>query len=212
MGRVQDMVDSVLAEGQIEVEPSVVLRALDSRHKQMVRRARCFRKTIALGSTVADQAAYTLPDDVIEILEVQVDGIPYGNARHVDFAQGARGYVTLSDDGGVVARDDSALGARQIGLYPKPTESGGEIVVYAVCAPPDLAADDDTTLKVPADYDEKLEAGAIARLLRRLEHRPDLAAPHEQEFADACEELRVQTNRSFRGPGPARVRVVGINA
>lgn len=212
MGRVQDMVDNVLQEGQFATTAARALAALDSRHKQMVRRSRCYRKTVALGPTVVDLASYTVPDDIVEILELRVDGYPYGNARHVDVQTAVFEPLVLTGSGGVMTRNDSVAGVKQVRLYPVPTTAGDTVDVWAVCTPPTLLTSDDTTVKIPEDYDERLEAGAIGRLMRRLEHRPDLAQPHEQEFADACEELRRQVVREFRGTGPAQIRVIGLNA
>lgn len=67
-------------------------------------------------------------------------------------------------------------------------------------------------IKVPSEFEDALVAGAIATGLRRLEQQPGAAASFEQEFAGACTELTQQTNKRFRGSGPARVRVLGWNA
>lgn len=209
---VQQLVDDVRVEGAFDVTPEQALRWLTRRHRKMVARARCYRKTVSIGPTVADQRDYALPEGVVQLFELTVDGVTYGNGRHADLAQGAQGYLLLSDSGGVVVAEEDEAGASEVALYPTPTTAGSEVLVRATFLPPDLDVADDSTLKIPGDFTDALVAGAIATGLRRVEHRSDLAQPHEQEFADACEELRRQVNRRYRGPGPAQIRVVGYNA
>lgn len=45
-----------------------------------------------------------------------------------------------------------------------------------------------------------------------MESRADLAQTFEQTFSDACEELRRQVERKYRGSGPQQIRVQGFNA
>lgn len=209
---VQQLVTDVREEGQFDATEAQVLNWLTRRHRKMVVRSRCFRKTVSLGSTGAGQRGYALPAEVVEILELRVAGAVYGNARHEDLAQGARGWLWLGGDGGVAARDDDEDGVEMIALYPTPTVAGDSIEIFAAVRPPDLVIGTDSTLRIPEDFTDQLVAGAIATGLRRLEHRPDLAQPYEQDFADGCEELRRQVQRKHRGSGPQQIRVVGLNA
>lgn len=66
-------------------------------------------------------------------------------------------------------------------------------------------------LKTPPEFNDALIAGAIATGLTRLESRPDLAVPHENDFAAACSELETQVNRQYRGSGAATIRIRGVN-
>jgi hypothetical protein len=209
---VQQLVTDVIEEGQFDVSPARALRALNLRHRKMVVRSRCWRKTVSIGPTVAGQRGYAVPEEVIDIAEVTVNGQLYGNARHDDFVRGANGFLTLSGPGGVMARDDDEGGVELLGLIPTPEEAGLEILVLGPCRPADLDLEDDTTLKIPEDFIEQLVDGAIALLMRRMESRADLAQTFEQTFSDACEELRRQVERKYRGSGPQQIRVQGFNA
>ena len=213
MGVVQQLVDDVLSEGGFDTDSTAVLRWLTRRHFKMVVRSRCYRKTVDIGPTVAAQQDYSISTDVVEIYQVTVGGIPYGKGRHVELAQGARGFLLLDDpSGGLLAAEEATDGSPQIALYPIPGTSGVSVLMRAAWRPPDLSTSDDTTLKIPADFYDALVAGAIATGMRRIEQRADLAAPFESEYSDACEELRRQVNRQYRGTGPAQIRVQGINA
>jgi hypothetical protein len=214
VGRVQDLVDDVTNEGSFDATAAQVLRALTRRHRKMVVRARCYRKTVSLGSTVVSQRDYALPTDLRGIFEVTVAGITYGDARHVDISSQFQGLLWLCGTGGVAAPEEDASGLGELALIPTPGTAGDDISVRGFFAPPDLLTADDTTLKVPSDYDEELKAGGIAELLRGAlgDFRADIAAPFDQVFQQGCEELRVDTNRKYRAPGPAQIRVVGYNA
>src|SRR5215472_12709027 len=64
-------------------------------------------------------------------------------------------------------------------------------------------------LKIPPEFTDGLIDGAIATGLSRIEHRDDIASPHEQRFGQSCTELLAQVNRRYRGSGPALIRVQG---
>lgn len=208
---VAGLVTQVIEEGDFDATEAQVLVWLTRRQRTMVADSRCYRKTTNIGPTVANQSTYSVPADVVEILELLVGGVPYGSATHLDLAQGPRGYVVLDGDGGVAARTDSAAGVEQVALYPTPTTAGLAVTIYAVYRAPDLVSGSDATLVIPGEFSDALVAGAIATGLRRTEARADLAQPHEEEFMAGVEKLRRRVNRKHRKTGPARVRVAWGN-
>lgn len=218
MTTVLELVEAVLEDGQFDATQAQVLRWLNTRHKQIVVRARSFRKQLSLGKTVAGQASYVLPAGIVEILQVTVGGYVYGQARHNDFAEGELGYIWLGGGmGGIAGRDDTAAGEPQLRIFPAPKaglspEPGGDISVYAAVEPPQLVVGEDASIKIPDEYTDALVSGAIATGMLRVESRPDLAAQHEAIFEKGCGELLRVVNRRFRGTGPARIRVMGVNA
>lgn len=215
---VAQLVASVLEDGQFDASEAQALRWLNTRHRQLCARTRCYRRVLDLGATVGGKSAYALPAGVVEILQVNIGGLPYGASRHSDFAEGERGYIWLGGgEGGIAGRDDSESGQQLLRIFPAPQvaltpEPGSEITVYAAMQPPPLVVGQDSTIKVPDDYFDALVSGAIATGMLRVETREDLAAPHEQIFTTAVGELLRATNRKYRGAGPARVRILGINA
>jgi hypothetical protein len=212
VGRVQDIVDAILTEGGFDATQAQALAWTSARHRKMVVRARCYRKTASIGPTVALTRDYALPTDLRGIFEVTVAGVTYGNGHHVDISTEAQGRLWLCGTGGVTAPEETAAGLGELALIPTPSTGGDDVSVRGFFSPPGLLTTDDTTLKVSDDYDDALIAGGIATGYRRLLARPDLAGPFETDFGNACEELRVDTNRKYRGPGPAQIRVVGYNA
>jgi hypothetical protein len=214
---VAELVAAVLEDGEFDATEAQVLRWLNTRHKQMCARSGCYRKTVNLGPLVAGQVLYAVPAEVLEILEVRVGDYVYGKARHNDFAEGEQGWVWLSGPGGIAGRDDDEEGQQHLRIFPAPKsgvlpELGTDVVVYGKCQPPQLILGEDENIKITDDYVDALVSGAIATGMLRVESRPDLASTHEALFDAACSELRIATNKKFRGSGPAQIRVVGYNA
>lgn len=209
MSRVADMVDAVRVEGNFDIDEPRALRWLSDAHRRMCTRATCIRRRVQLGPSVKEQAAYAVPAQVVQILEVLVGGQKYDMGRHSDISVGQ--YLWI-DGPGVTAEDATEAGASQLSLVPVPSEDGLSIEVFAVCRASALLVADDTTLGVPAEFDQDVVAGAIAIGLAREAMRPDLAQSFQAQFDSACTELLKSTRRRFRGSGPTQIRVQGYNA
>lgn len=210
--RVPALIAAVLGEGDFDVDEPTALRWLTDAHRLLVKRSKCYRKRIPLGGmTVAGQGTYGAGqlDDVIEVIEVLVGGLPYGRGRHSDIAASAQGWLLVSGTGGVIVEDESTGGGYEIALVPVPVEGGASIEVYAVCRASALLATDDTTLKSPAEYDPAIVASAFATGLSRGEGRPELARSYREEFEAGCTELGREVTRRN---APRRARVSGYNA
>lgn len=209
--RVPALIARVLSEGGFDVDEATALRWLDVSHRLMVKRARSYRKRIALGTTEANVMTYGagLLDEVIEVIEVLVGGVPYGHGRHSDIAAGQQGWLLMNGPGGVAVEDESSAGGYELtlvagyaGVAAVPT--GAPIEVYAICRAPALSASDDTTLKIPPEYDSALVRGAIAEGNSFLEERLDLAGTFRAEFDASCTELGSEVRRR-NAPRQARV-------
>lgn len=207
--RVPALVAAVLAEGGFDVPSSTALTWLTAAHRLIVKRSSCYRRRISLGTTVAAQSAYPLPAEVVEVREVLVAGVPYGTGQHSDIAASAQSWLFIQGLGGVTADDSSASGESELALVPAPIEGGASIEIYAVCRAPALSESDDSTLKIPPEYDEALMWGAIGRGLAGIEHRGDLAAEALARFQAGSTELRAEIRRRYR---PRSARVQGYNA
>lgn len=213
MGLVADLIKDVLEEGDLDVPEPRVVRRLSDAHGLMCARSKCFRRKVSLGTVVEGQSDYAVPAEVVEILEVTVGGVPFAAGRHSDIAQSVQHWLwlTVPTGSGFAAADHDTAGAAKLGLFPAPSASGAEIVVYAVCRPAPLVSGEDAGLKIPPEFHPHLVEGAIAMFLRRTEGRHDQAQPFDERFANACVELQRQTARRFK-VGPREARLRGINA
>lgn len=215
---VEQLVASVKEDGQLDASEAQVLRWLNTRHRQLCARTKCYRRTVDLGALPEGQSSIAVPPGVVEILQVQVGDQVYGHARHQDFQEGERGFIWLGGgEGGIAGREDSETGQQRLRIFPALSpgidpEPGAHVVIYAAMQPPPLVAGQDSSIKVPDDYFDALVSGALATAMLRVEARQDLAASHEEIFTTACGELLRETNRKYRGVGPARIRIIGINA
>jgi len=80
--------------------------------------------------TVANTRDYALPSDLVEVLEVSVDGMPYGRATHTDLSYGAQGWLLLDGIGGRYFEDcREALPVRR-----RPCDFSGGVAPYAIDA------------------------------------------------------------------------------
>lgn len=208
-GEVQTLVDRIVA-GSGDVTADDALARYNTAHKRMVARARSFRKTVSFGDTVAGQGAYAAPDGLLELLELTIAGAPYGKMRHVDISLGGLGLLQLAGPGGVFAEQHDDGGAQEVAVSPVPSVDGDPIVGYGVFSAPDQAGTD--TPMVDADFWDNLVDYALALGRERDDERQDAGAGFRQLFDGACEEFRRRVATRYRGTGPGRIRIVGIDA
>lgn len=214
MSVVAELLAGVQEDANMDVKEAQALRWLTGRQRQMCAVAGCYRKTLDLGPVVAGQSTYALDPGIVEILQVTVGELVYGDARHADYAMGERGWLWLTGEGGIAGREDSAAGAQELRLFPVPSEGSeptpGEahLSLYCKVEAPAIVVGDDSTVVIPSDYYDALVSGAIATGMLRDETLAGLAQPHEQIFQAEVHRLLIATNRKFRGAGPARVRLL----
>lgn len=210
-----DTIDGLVAEIRTVVDVTAVeaLSALNRRHRTMVSRARSYRKVVELGPTVAGTGFYAAPAGLVEFLPggLRVGGIPYSKARRDDVYAQAQGTLSWTGPGGLVVVDADDTGVQGLSFVPEPTEDDLSIEAFVALLPADVVSGNPATaLRVDADmYDALVDAASATFLWRQGEG--DYATA-EQRFDAACEELRRRVNHRFRGPGPAQIRLQGINA
>jgi hypothetical protein len=204
---VSGLVGEIVAQGSFDATNTEVLAWLNRRHKEMVCRARGYRKALSLGNTVAAQQEYTVPAGVVELYDVSVGGLPYGKGRRSDIVENAQGWLWLSGPGGEVIESASSSAVTTLALVPVPSSGGDAIAAFAAVAPPDLLIDNSVPLVVDDEFVEGLLAGVFATALNRPnEGRSDLAAAQQGIFEDYVSRYSRRVARRLRGPGPSRIR------
>jgi hypothetical protein len=87
---------------------------------------------------------------------------------------------------------------KEMVAYARGAEMGQAAGTASALLPADVSGATTTaSLAIDPDCYSGLVAGTIARGLIRLEHRADLAEPHEQEFQAAAERMRVRTQQRY---------------
>jgi hypothetical protein len=162
----------------------------------------------SLGVTVAGQAEYSLPADIVDLAAVRVGTVVYSKASPNDIwgLEDTGNPATLVGNGGLFAPAWSSTGVPKIELYPVPTAAGTVIEGRQVITIPEptVWATEDPPL--PSDFDTALWHGAVASGL--AEKDEDLAAAewHENRFAAAANRLQRRKNSRI-GSGAVRMRV-----
>lgn len=214
---VQNLVDDVRVEGGFDATEPQALRWLNRSWRKMVGEARAFRKVVAVGNTVAGTAFYAYPATLVEAYSFELAGVPYGKARRGDIYPASQNTLTWSgpNGSGLIVASANASGVAGVELIPVPT-SVKALTSFAAVIPDDLTIDTTGNNLLAAvlggDFHDELTAGAIAAGLSRLERRADEAASFWQLHAAGTERLRLRVRRKFRGPGPAQIRTLGVNA
>lgn len=211
---VQNLVDAVVQEASFDVSAATALVWINRRWRAMVGRARAYRKTVAIGSTVNGTAFYPVTG-VIELYSLEVGGVPYGRARRPDGYANSQGRLMwdLQGEVGLFYADASTAAVLGVTLIPTPT-SVLAITGLAAVEPPDLTVDaaGNTLLTTILDgeFYEPLIAGVTAIGYRR---QGDVAQARDNEamFDSGTDEFRRLAKRRFRGPGPTEIRVAGVN-
>lgn len=209
-----EMVTAVTVEGGVDtttgqVTADQVKDRINARYRQMVATARYRMAQITIGPTVAGQAEYALEDDIVHVDGILVGALPYRRQSQTTLWRLRAGDARLSGRGGIFAPDFAGDGARQVELYPAPTDAGIVITALAALQPVALSGDNDEPI-VPLDYQDAIVEGAIADFLTRLDERPDLAGVFEQKFTDKTEFLK-RLQKSQLQSGPSQIQVGGYH-
>ncbi|HEY4096159.1 MAG TPA: hypothetical protein VGM33_11630 [Baekduia sp.] len=206
---VQSLIDQVVKEYSFDIDVTQALRELDIRHKSMVARALADRRTITIGETVAGQQVY--PVTALELYELYVDGVPYGKVPRTSVAAARQGRLTWSPSWqGLFVATADAGGVAEVGLIPVPDTTGLEITAFAAVRADSL--EQAGVIAVDDEFSNALVEGAAATFFARDAEQIPTADRNEARFDAACEELRLRIRARFRKPGPAQIRVQGVNA
>ena len=162
---------------------------------------------VDLGPTVADQAAYELPEEVYEPLEVYVNDRPYDAATKRIVKEIGAGTYRLRARG-VWWLSVDATGVQSISVYPTPSEAlplEADCVVY-----PPAMEDDTDTPAAPKNFHRALHEYVQAISLGGSEDDLERKQVHMDEFERQAARCRQHRIRRKSGSGGAQMRVVGL--
>lgn len=199
-----ELVAKVVTEGGFDTAASdtssaTVLSWINEVYREMVSAAEWLRSERSLGVTVAGQDLYDLPDDVIRVSKVAINGSSRWDIVATEELLDLKwqGGLYLTGSPGVVAQVyDEVTSKQKIQLWPVPQTAGYTIQVLGSILPAALTtAGPDATPLLPPDVHEALADGAIGLGRLRVDEREDLAAPYMQKFQAAVGKL-VKRRRS----------------
>lgn len=203
-----EMIDEVRRAGGMDADVGQVSGWLNGRYKKLCVRSDWTKQIVAVGSTVVDQARYSLSDSISEVHEARVGGLPLARigARTLWDLDAAR--VHQSTETGFIAPIFSTAGQAQIELFPVPTEAGLSIEVLATVEPDPLSGQD--VPLVPHDFHRSIVEGAISDALALLDENLQSADYYEQRFEKAISDLKLRQNRRVRS-GNRHVLIEGVH-
>lgn len=207
MGRYADIVTAV-RDAVGDVTEAKAQRYVLQGARLLNSRARWSTVSDTIGTTTADQAAYTVTSSIIDLEAVLVDGSPYSpiSPSFYDELSSSRSSVIGAQ---YYVFDYTSAGAPQVRLFPVPDESGLAITGRWVkdLASPTWASDDPP---FPTDFDLALENIAIAiGKAREDEELPD-ADWFEARFREEVGQLMAR--KRWRGSkGPVQIGISGFH-
>lgn len=140
-----------------------------------------------LGPTVANQARYTLADDVYQVRDLVIDGNPWVRKGWEELQAVKAGLRDVLGNGGIYVPTFDSTGNRQIELNPAPTTSGSTMTALVIVRPSDLS-------QIPDEFHMGIVHRAIAEGLTMVEEDDDRAAWHMSYFDNEVEKLRRLAN------------------
>jgi hypothetical protein len=213
------LIDAVINEGGFDATTGAVSRAtvgswINDAYRQLAAETNFLKALVSLGETVAGTSQYAIPENVLDVRRITVNGVPFIRVGVEQiFDARAFGGRVLGDAGGTFSPGYATTGARVIEVYPTPDTSGYAIDALATVAGVGMVSETDTPA-IPEDFHPALKAKAIAMGLRLIYERHDDADRWELQFSNpgagngAVEKLKRRGNSQI-GSGPTRVRLVG---
>lgn len=189
-------------QAMFDVTTATAEAYINERHRRMVTDAMWRAATSTVATTVADQANYDLPGNVVDVKRIRIDhpsdGVQIFDPVGIEqLWEIDRGQATLTGIGGVFAEDWTSSGTVQVRLYPAPDTGGLTIKALTALLPGDLASGDSPI--VPTEFHPAILDGAIADSYREQESNPGAAERHEQLFLEGVERLRKRKNTRVGG-------------
>lgn len=214
----ENIVSAVVTQGGFDtasgdVSTATVQGWVNEVYKEVVAESKWMTAVETLAVTVAGQAAYDLPNSVVDVLGLALadsSGNP-GDWEPValeDLWALQRGRLALSGSGGVFAQTAKADSTKQIQLFPVPTVNGAAITAMVALVPADLV--NGSTPAFGDDLDGRLIDAATGLGLSRVENRPDLAESGDKRKQE-MKDLLVRRRNSRAGSGNTRMRIQGVD-
>lgn len=202
-----EMCDRVAADGVTTTEAGVLI---NQRYAEGVTDALFLEKEIDLGTTVADQSEYSMPEtDLVQIEYAYIGTVPYDRIGIADMKalQAGRSFLGDTTRGAIAPAFDSS-GTPKFELYPTPSDAGDTITGIVADAPTALTGSGTTIC--PAFFDQSLIDGARALVYDEEDERGSDRERLEASFNRGVVKLKTRKNIRI-GRGPVQAKVKGVH-
>lgn len=211
-----EIVDKVKKEGGFDttaagMSDTTVLGWVNEAYARMAEESKWVKQTREFGPTQAGVSQYVLPETVLDVAMIRVDGsAPWLRASTEQLWQLQGQTAWTVGAAGVFAPNFQSDNDAVVELYPAPTADGQTIEGLATVVPDELRLDSDIEPLVPDYAHNAIVDGAIAIGMRRIFQRHDIAASYEQKLDAMIQKLQRRVNSRI-GSGPARARIYGVD-
>lgn len=197
--------------GGFDFEATQAEKLIHEGINRLAARSQWIRAIMELGTTVADQANYELPERIVRLYAVMINNIQYGRRDVKTLWDLRSGKVELpyGSEGGVFVESYAEDGkSRKLELFATPdVELAGETINgFAAITPEPLASGDE--LPFPTQY--RRAVVNFAKSIASADIDVDKATANEwrEEAEGDAEALRLLAN-ARSGSGPWRIPVAG---
>ena len=206
-----EIVAAVTAQAGVDATAATVLSWINEAYRSAVAKSQYRMTEYAFGNTVANQQTYAIPDEVVDIRDVTVGGVPYEATDTRSIYRLNQGTMNNNaEHGGYFAQDWSSAGALLLVLYPTPDTSGAAISGLVATQPAALDGTSGTSPILPIDTHEELVD--LAALLGQARQDNDAAAAQAyQAGVDALAATLSTRKNSRAGSGSVQIRVRGVH-
>jgi hypothetical protein len=197
------IVAKVKSEGGFDVTDDMVGGWVNEVYKEAVAASEWMVATVELGPVEDGVSAYAIPDNVVGVDAIHVDGSSsyyrVGTSDLWSLQAGDSSIFPTSHS--VFAQNFDADGQRQIELWPVPEaeDAGASIMARVALVPTDLTGEAEP--QVPQDVHGRLVDGAVAIGLQRIDERPGAAQVFDAKFAEIVTALRGRKRSQVPGEG-----------
>lgn len=205
---VSEAIAKVKDEGGLDATNSQILGWLNEAQRIIVAGAKWRMAELTIGTTINGQASYAIPDEIVDLEGVTVDGSPYTRASVKDLWNVKAGRASLRGTGGVFVPDFSISGddyVPGIELYPVP--EADDLLIGGLAALQPVTLTESDSLGVPEDIAPSLVDGAIGIGLRRMDERIPEADNLDARLQAGMQALTRRKNSRI-GSGPVAIRLV----
>lgn len=184
---------------------------LNEARRRFALRSKYPRKRGSIGETVAEQAAYDWPADLLLPVSLAIAGTPWPSTDADSVELYEKGELVLQQIGGWYDGPD-VDGARKLYLYPAPGEAGLEIKLEWIYRPAPLVNDTDEPTELPEEFHPALLPEVASYYYETVEDDPELAQRNAEKADEWVVDLRHYENLRKTGNGVFKVPILGVDA
>ncbi len=179
--------------------------------KRLAESSEWIRAELEIGTTLVGEDLYDLPDNIVRMQEVLINGLRYLLVNRDDILgleAGRLQVVEYPDVGGVFCERFSSDGQKRISIYPPPEEAGLPIIAEAAIYPDKTLGGADP-LPFPPRFRRAIVDYAKGIAYEDMDENPQAGAGYLARADQRGEELRLLGKSRAQSNAPYKIPVAG---